>query len=679
MAISIGSAFGKIELDSSGVRSGVADARESMRGLQSSVSAMSVTMGVIMADLARNAVQMGASLVRTGVDFNAMKQSASVAFTTIIGDAGKANAVMADLQKFAAETPFEFPELATASKSLLAFGVNAEDVVGTLRRIGDIASGVGAPVGEIAELYGKAKVQGRLFAQDINQLTGRGIPVIQELAKQFGVTDAEVRALVEDGRVGFGNLEKAFVALTGKGGKFNGMMAAQSKTFNGLLSTAKDTIAQISGTVMKPFFDLMQEGLQWMVDFTSQEEFTRWVQGVADQLGLAKSMIGDFINGLQKGYGIADSLFSTLKTYKITSNVGEVLEDIYGWVEKLNDQIGKGNWGNVWAMLSNGIQNAWKNTIQPTLQEWGTKFWDWLTGPGGVIEQAKTKLAALQTGIGEWLKTNGPAAWEQLKTWGTDFWNWLTGPGGALVNTGAELLKVAASIATWLDTNWNSTIKPALDEWTPKFWEWLTGPGGAIANVNTEVNKIAFAIRDWTELEETKNIIRNAGRSLGEFLTDGIVNGVKDGKKSGEDPITAFVNSLGTRPMDPGWKALMDAGGNIAKTLWDDIVAVFNARAPEMRKWYYESFIKPLADITQQFADNAFGKPPQFYDVPALEAPGSFTRNPAGFGASGSVGAPVHLHNYIDGKEVGHVVMGTVYGEIQTLFGDASAAAGSAP
>ena len=71
---------------------------------------------------------------------------------------------------------------------MIAFGEAADSVPDTLHRIGHISAGIQAPVNQIAELYGKARVQGRLFAEDINQPTGRGIPIIQELAKQFGIS-----------------------------------------------------------------------------------------------------------------------------------------------------------------------------------------------------------------------------------------------------------------------------------------------------------------------------------------------------------------------------------------------------------------------------------------------------------------------------------------------------------
>lgn len=196
----------------------------------------------------------GVKAINAAADFEQTK----VAFTTLIGDAAKAEETLTRLRKLGAETPFEFPELADAGRKLIAFGEGADTVPETLRRIGDISTGIQAPVNEIAELYGKARVQGRLFAEDINHLTGRGIPIIQELAKQFGVSDSQVKELVESGQVGFPAIEQAFVSLTSEGGKFQGMMAAQSKTTTGLFSTLKDAINETFLVLGKPINDAIR-------------------------------------------------------------------------------------------------------------------------------------------------------------------------------------------------------------------------------------------------------------------------------------------------------------------------------------------------------------------------------------------------------------------------------------
>ena len=179
-----------------------------------------------------------------GVKMAGDLEKATASFTTLLGSAEAAQQTLGELKAFAADTPFEFPEIQDAAKKLLAFNTPAKDLKETLRQLGDISAGIDAPIGEIAELFGKARVQGRLFQEDINQLTGRGIPIIQELAKQFNVSEAGVRKLVESGKVNFGNLQTAFADLTKEGGKFGGLMEKQSQTLPGLFSTLKDNVGQ---------------------------------------------------------------------------------------------------------------------------------------------------------------------------------------------------------------------------------------------------------------------------------------------------------------------------------------------------------------------------------------------------------------------------------------------------
>ena len=223
------------------------------KGFSVAGTALKAGIGTALAGGAA-AMGIGMKAVNAAADFEQTK----VAFTTLIGDAAKAEQTLAQLRELGAKTPFEFPELADAGRKLIAFGESADSVPQTLSRIGDVSAGVQAPVNEIAELYGKARVQGRLFAEDINQLTGRGIPIIGELAKQFGVSDSEVKKLVETGKVGFPNIEQAFISMTSQGGKFAGMMEAQSKTTTGLFSTLKDTINEVLLTLGTPINDAIR-------------------------------------------------------------------------------------------------------------------------------------------------------------------------------------------------------------------------------------------------------------------------------------------------------------------------------------------------------------------------------------------------------------------------------------
>ena len=170
-------------------------------------------------------------------------QQLEVAFNTMLGSKEKADVLMSQLVKTAAITPFDLQGVANGAKQLLAYGTAAEDVNGTLVRLGDIAAGLSIPLNDIVYLYGTTMTQGRLFTQDLRQFQGRGIPLADELAKQFGVAKDNVGELVTAGRVGFPEVQKAIESMTNEGGRFGGLMEAQSKTITGQISNIEDAIA----------------------------------------------------------------------------------------------------------------------------------------------------------------------------------------------------------------------------------------------------------------------------------------------------------------------------------------------------------------------------------------------------------------------------------------------------
>lgn len=169
-------------------------------------------------------------------------QQLEVAFTTMLGSADKANKLIQQLTKTAAITPFDLKSVAGGAKQLLAYGMEVDKVNDTLIMLGDIAAGVSIPLGDLVYLYGTTMVQGRLYTQDLNQFVGRGIPLMEELAKQFGVAKSDVKKLVEEGKVGFPQIQKAMQDLTAEGSKFGGLMEAQSKSISGQISNLEDSI-----------------------------------------------------------------------------------------------------------------------------------------------------------------------------------------------------------------------------------------------------------------------------------------------------------------------------------------------------------------------------------------------------------------------------------------------------
>ena len=188
-------------------------------------------------------------------------QQLEVAFKTMLGSEDKANTLMQQLVKTAATTPFDLQGVANGAKQLLAYGENVENVNDDLIRLGNIAAGLSQPLGDIVYLYGTTMTQGRLYTADLNQFTGRGIPMIRELAKVFGVAEGEVKGLVEAGKVGFPEVQKVIQNLTNEGGMFFNLMQEQSKTIAGQISNIEDAIATMFNEIGKANEGIINDAL----------------------------------------------------------------------------------------------------------------------------------------------------------------------------------------------------------------------------------------------------------------------------------------------------------------------------------------------------------------------------------------------------------------------------------
>lgn len=190
-------------------------------------------------------------LVTNIVNVRGQFQQLEVAFQTMLGSATEANSLMSQLVHTAAVTPFGLDDVANGAKQLLAYGLEANKVNETLTRLGDIAAGLSIPLNDLVYLYGTTMAQGRLYTQDLNQFTGRGIPMIKELAKQFGVTEDKVKDLVTAGKVGFPEVQKVIESLTDEGSEFGGLMEAQSKTVTGQISNIEDAFQTMLNEIGK--------------------------------------------------------------------------------------------------------------------------------------------------------------------------------------------------------------------------------------------------------------------------------------------------------------------------------------------------------------------------------------------------------------------------------------------
>lgn len=237
-----------------------------------------------------------------------------VSFSTFLGDAGKANVLISELNEFANVTPFDNAQIISASKALLTAGVTAEGMTDQLKTIGDVAAGAGVPITELSQIFAKATNKGKLQAEELNQFAERGIPILDVLAKKWGMNKAEVLKMGEKGKITADVMKEAFSTMSGEGGRFFNMMEKQSETAGGKISTLIGKLQMMGiaiGEKLVPIIAKMADKLIAFVEYINKNQTVFKVVGGAI-LGMATAIVT--IIGAIKAWSAVQAVINFLLT-----------------------------------------------------------------------------------------------------------------------------------------------------------------------------------------------------------------------------------------------------------------------------------------------------------------------------------------------------------------------------
>jgi tape measure domain-containing protein len=223
-------------------------------------------------------------------------EQATIAMTGLLRSSEAAKTMLNELFVFAAKTPFEFPQLVEASQKLLAFGFTAQEIIPMMTNIGDAVAGLGGGAYEIQRVVralGQMQARTKISAQEMLQLTEVGLPVWRIIADGIGVTTAELMDMIERGLL---PASKAIpIILDGMNKSFGGQMQAQSRTFNGLMTTLADNLRLAWMTISGPLFERAKVALTNLTDYVSSPAFAELATTIGERLGDALVAVASFI------------------------------------------------------------------------------------------------------------------------------------------------------------------------------------------------------------------------------------------------------------------------------------------------------------------------------------------------------------------------------------------------
>lgn len=233
---------------------GIDQAKDKLSGLKKWIGGLAIGAGLI-------------TLAKTGLDAAMSMESLTAQFTTMTGSAERANSVIQEISEFAAKTPFTKMGLADAGKTLMAFGLQSEKVVPTLKMLGDVAGADQNKLNSLALVFGQIQSTGRLMGQDLLQLINQGFNPLTEISKRTGMSVKDLKEAMEKGAISADMVTLAFKSATSEGGLFFGNLEAQSQTLQGRLSTLKDNFVTALQNMAEAFLPLLKAGTDMLIAF----------------------------------------------------------------------------------------------------------------------------------------------------------------------------------------------------------------------------------------------------------------------------------------------------------------------------------------------------------------------------------------------------------------------------
>lgn len=225
-------------------------------------------------------------------------QQLEVAFETMLGSKVQADRLMAEVVQFAARTPFELSEVAAGTKQLLAFGVESEKVIPTLKAMGDVSAGLSVPIQRLINNFGQVKTQINLTGRELRDFQMAGVPLVAELAKNLNTSEIAIQEMVTAGKIGFAEVEQAFISMTSGGGRFSNLMEKQAKTITGLASNFQDAWDRMLNSIGEA-----NEGV------------------IADAIKVATNLVDNY----EKVIDVIKTIIATYGAYKAATIAGALL------------------------------------------------------------------------------------------------------------------------------------------------------------------------------------------------------------------------------------------------------------------------------------------------------------------------------------------------------------------
>ena len=329
------------------------EANEAVKQQEKNLDGLKKKGELAFAGMTAAADAFAASVLKSGINYNAQIETYLTRLETLTGSAEKANDILNQIKKDALATPFEVSSLTSAESLLLATGLSADQARGDILALGDAIAASGGGNEELSRMavnLQQIKNVGKASALDIKQFAYAGIDIYGLLADSMGVTREEASQL----DVTYEMLSNALQKASKKGGKYYGAMEKQSKTYNGAMSNLKESFEVFTGSVSEGLFNALKSVV---VPLTNMFNWLTKNKDVVMAIAIPLLTFLNIFTGffiISKVVGLFSALWAVMMANPIVAIVALIASLVAGFIYLWNNCEA---FRNFWIGLWNNIVN----------------------------------------------------------------------------------------------------------------------------------------------------------------------------------------------------------------------------------------------------------------------------------------------------------------------------------
>jgi tape measure domain-containing protein len=274
--------------------------------------------------------------IKRGLEYNTELEYTTAAIEALVGSTSKAKKMTQEMIILAAETPFQITHYAKASKTLLGYGVAQEDVIDSMKMLGNISLGNTTAFDRLSLAYGQIISKGKLQAEEVRQMVNQGFNPLKFIAEKTGESLGELQARMKKGKVTSDEVTKALQRATSGSGRFKNTMEALSNTYKGQSEKIKEYGDIFWGKVTKPLYDILASEVLPAV-LAGVKRLTAGVDVVYNTLGKVISKVVKFFKAFVTGD--THAIYESLKNL-IPKEFQNLLFKAYVIILKLRNGLG---------------------------------------------------------------------------------------------------------------------------------------------------------------------------------------------------------------------------------------------------------------------------------------------------------------------------------------------------